>query len=997
MKRIINTLFLLSVAMMAMAQTSFVVTDKNGNSQFVQGLIFQQQQNADRFTWKSNGSATGDIKDLLFIARAKAELATANTEDVTKMLEELSGTDLADAEAIATALKTNPNVEEAYTEDGNNVCVKTDSEDGYVMYPMYEMANPFEEGSIDFLSTEEMSKTVSSVTRASTGKRGRVAIFNYFDGQREQESFLQQNILVGYIRSKFKNHDYEVEYFGSKNEDDEKIFTQENFDNVISQSSRYQAIIIMSHGGLGEYGKSYIATRDTPLNDRKAFSFEDPYEKKKRFRMIPVEESLRDVSGDCIIYIGACCGVPKGGFVNHAIAFPNNTKSCAIAWEGRNCIAQAHAALFFHYLLYDGWDVAQALSALPEKDPKYYESQRHFSQYGGSKRLEGNPELRPQFARSVTADITAEQQYIHKKDDYNDRQKKLRIKYRIKSEKYPVACRLFFKNIITGYIHKKEFIVIRSNEENELIYDMSNVYDGCHDITLETRIQPGNWKRVSLDSPAPVLVSHNFHKMYALPEIADDQFAPSILDNGGQPTEEITVAAGSNKTFEIDGYKGHSFRAISLEDDIATVSVSGSSLTVTGIAEGTTYIGVQDLQNRKIAVAEVNVTAGGGASYTSCPDSHHPHMIDLGLPSGTKWACCNVGASKPEDYGGYYAWGETEDKYCYEWSTYIHCDNGDYLTCHDIGSDISGTKYDAATAIWGSSWVMPNKEQMEELINNCTSEWTTENNVSGCRFTGSNGVSIFLPAAGRWQGTTYVEGGGNYWSSSQDESEPIAAYYLDCYDGVLDCNSEYGSRVCGLSVRPVVGGSPRLSSCPDDHHPHLIDLGLPSGTKWACCNVGAQKPEDYGGYFAWGETKTKSSYTWENYAYYNSSTYIGSDISGTQYDAATANWGSPWVMPNMEQMEELVDNCTSEWITENGVNGLRFTGSNGASIFLPAAGERWYDDLSLAGSYGGYWSSMLNEWDTDCGWLWYLYFESGYVDAYADAGGVGRSVRPVVK
>ena len=134
MKRIINTLLFLSVAIIAMAQTSFVVADKNGNSQLVQSLVFQQQQNADRFSWKSDGLATGDINDLLFIARAKAELATANTEDVTKMLEELSGTDLADAEAIATALKTNPNVEEASTGDGNTVAVKLADSEGCIYY-----------------------------------------------------------------------------------------------------------------------------------------------------------------------------------------------------------------------------------------------------------------------------------------------------------------------------------------------------------------------------------------------------------------------------------------------------------------------------------------------------------------------------------------------------------------------------------------------------------------------------------------------------------------------------------------------------------------------------------------------------------------------------------------------------------------------------------------------------------------------------------------------
>ena len=187
-------------------------------------------------------------------------------------------------------------------------------------------------------------------------------------------------------------------------------------------------------------------------------------------------------------------------------------------------------------------------------------------------------------------------------------------------------------------------------------------------------------------------------------------------------------------------------------------------------------------------------------------------------------------------------------------------------------------------------------------------------------------------------------------------------------------------------------------SCPDENHPHLIDLGLPSGTQWACCNVGASFPEQYGNYYAWGETSPKGDYTWENYAYYNSSTNdcinIGSDIGGTSYDAATMNWGAPWRMPSLEQCKELISNCTSEWTTQNGVNGRKFTGPNGGTIFLPAAGDRWGGELYGAGSWGEYWSSSLNESGP------YIAYHLGFGSGGADwddyrVRGVGRSVRPV--
>jgi len=154
------------------------------------------------------------------------------------------------------------------------------------------------------------------------------------------------------------------------------------------------------------------------------------------------------------------------------------------------------------------------------------------------------------------------------------------------------------------------------------------------------------------------------------------------------------------------------------------------------------------------------------------------------------------------------------------------------------------------------------------------------------------------------------------------------------------------------------------TACPNDNHPHLIDLGLPSGTKWACCNIGASTPEDYGGYYAWGEVQTKSTYNWDTYLYGNSNddvVNIGSDIAGTQYDAATSNWGAPWHIPTDDQRVELMSNCTTVWTSKNGVAGREFTGPNGGTIFLPAAGYRWGDGVTDAGSFGYYWSPTLYE------------------------------------
>lgn len=193
-------------------------------------------------------------------------------------------------------------------------------------------------------------------------------------------------------------------------------------------------------------------------------------------------------------------------------------------------------------------------------------------------------------------------------------------------------------------------------------------------------------------------------------------------------------------------------------------------------------------------------------SYTTCPDNNHPHMIDLGLPSGTKWACCNVGASAPEDYGNYYAWGETQPKSVYNWDTYqygYYNDDYDYSHLVNIGSDIAGTRYDAATANWGTPCRMPTLVQCQELINNTTSVWTTQNGVDGRKFTGPNGGTVFLPATGiRWDGELRSAGSyGNYWSSALDESNPGFAYGLGFYSGSVYWGGDY--RDHGQSVRPV--------------------------------------------------------------------------------------------------------------------------------------------------------------------------------------------------
>ena len=200
----------------------------------------------------------------------------------------------------------------------------------------------------------------------------------------------------------------------------------------------------------------------------------------------------------------------------------------------------------------------------------------------------------------------------------------------------------------------------------------------------------------------------------------------------------------------------------------------------------------------------------GTPSLPDTPVASQYEAVDLGL--SVKWATHNVGATKPEEYGGYYAWGETEEKDDYSWETYIWC-NGSYNTmtkyCTDSSYGIVDNKTvldpedDVAHVKWGGDWRMPTKAEQDELRTNCTWEWTSLNGVNGYKVTGPNGNSIFLPAAG-YRGGTHVNSRGLYgycWSSSS-VSRSGNACYLSFGDGDYGWNGS--GRYCGQSVRPVL-------------------------------------------------------------------------------------------------------------------------------------------------------------------------------------------------
>ena len=250
-------------------------------------------------------------------------------------------------------------------------------------------------------------------------------------------------------------------------------------------------------------------------------------------------------------------------------------------------------------------------------------------------------------------------------------------------------------------------------------------------------------------------------------------------------------------------------------------------ITIANLEPNTTYhvraaFDYRDQEGYSQSISSEDITFSTSIPYTEGTLNGHT-WIDLGLPSGTLWATCNVGTSMPEQYGDYFAWGETTTKALYKWDTYKYC-NGSYdmLTkyCYISGYGSNGftdtltillPEDDAATVHWGSGWRTPTNDEWRELDAYTTKTWTTQNSVNGMLLTSPNGGSIFLPATGSYRFNNYtgnqdhdnVGSSGIYWSSSLDSEIPTFA--IDWYFEENSSTIYLGkpTRSNGIPVRAV--------------------------------------------------------------------------------------------------------------------------------------------------------------------------------------------------
>ena len=432
---------------------------------------------------------------------------------------------------------------------------------------------------------------------------------------------------------------------------------------------------------------------------------------------------------------------------------------------------------------------------------------------------------------------------------------------------------------------------------------------------------------------------------------------------GGQHQEEF-LYSGSNNIDEVGWYKDNSPSGIQSVAQLKPNALGIYDMTgnvwewVAKNASGSCmYLGGSYAFSAESCLLSKALGYGNDSTHTGSIglrlvldtiQPFEPEYVDLGL--SVKWANYNLGASTPTEVGDYYAWGEIEPKDSYTTANYQWCKGSaktftKYCTIDSMGYNgftdgltTLQSQDDAAQMQKGGHWRMPSDTEWNELLKNCTWTQAEQGGQIGYIATSKiNGNHIFIPVAGfRAGGNVILEYIGAYWSSTLNEAKQSCAYglYINKDENSVGRYSNSG-REYGFLIRPVY----------DENYHAYTDLGL--SVMWATCNVGATKPEEYGDYFAWGETEPQDIYSWETYKWCDgTSNYItkynaidGLTTLQEEDDAAYINWGGNWRMPSRNELTELHTLCTWEWTARNGVNGHIVTGPNGNSIFIPAGGS----------------------------------------------------------
>ena len=941
-------------------------------------------------------------------------------------------------------IKSNPAVKDVIVGEAATTVLFKNGET--LIYP-YNYPSAFDENPES--STSSYSSSPRPKTRASDLNQGYfdadIVVFNLFS---EQSGRSRQNELMENIAYVFQNgfHQRSVCYCGLED------FTVENVNKAIANNS------IIFFSTLGSDDGRYICTGERykvgkpgqDLDGAKythfytTVSFQDKVDGHKRYAY-SVEKLVKNYNGP-LMYFASCNSMKSPDL------YDKDTGRCkysnhVLGWNGINKCGQAFALIIADYMANGGKDFSAFAKDFSEehlplgtiKDPlekgtkmvaltDYAWSSGSYT--GWSEVVSRFPMqiVTPAFGTCIkkTSNYTVKL-YYHNDDPTSIVTDGKNYTYE-KGNKYFLG----FDNM-GGIIRTSEYLHV--NKDSWVNYTQKNFSAGVWKISLNQEDSYGSAYIVG----QTYLIMHKGYKENdgeteeIMPDPKVETLRADVESNG-----VFLAGAVINRT--LDGLEtGFRYYKFSTQDEHSTMTGQDSlsliinrGTSIPSSAEYKGYFGVllSDIDNSgKYEVVAYAKDETGLISYGDIyrfgfdiSDGEYavPEAIDLGLPSGLLWASFNLGATKPEEYGGYFAWGETEPYYeslnppswkpgkqdGYEWPSYKWC-MGDYSSLTKYcttpeygyngftdGKTILDPEDDAANVNLGDKWRLPTKIELEELILYCSSQKTVKNGTNGYILTGPNGNSIFFPIADFIESVYGVSSDfsiGKYCSSSPSkDSYQTYGLFFSSYGNYSDMED----RCIGWSVRPVFG-DPKVDT--EIKTPEIVDLGL--SVKWASFNLGATKPEEFGDFYAWGETEPyykpgqalvkdpdwklgkESGYDTPSYQWslgsantltkycvdpaYGANGFIDGDIAlDPDDDAAHVKLGGYWRMPTEAEQNELQARCSWTWVTKGNVNGYKVTGPNGNSIFLPAAGYRMMDWFTNNNSNGYYWSSSLYTGDS---------------------------------
>lgn len=684
------------------------------------------------------------------------------TADIMEQkLKEACGNESVDVNSLVTSVKANKNVEDAFaTADKLQIAVRLKGEDIYSVFPIHQVEDIFEEdvdtqsngqtyatNSVDNHSSS--SNTMPTMLKGS-GLAGKVAIFNYFSGVEigttdKLGTRYTQNRMVEFMANELLRNDYDVEYYIHEN------MTLENIKNVLDNKDQYKAVIIMSHG-FSDGSNSYFAIGeeydDTKANDPKWKPLLNP---ENDNYSVPIEFKLWNEDWpfskkyEFVIPVQRM-NLKKGAFLYLGSCDALANESDVYSLRFDNCL---------------GWDGINC-SAQAHAAVLFHKLLRgkHLSDA-----LDINESTNPYY------NVVVDQTDTWKKDPIHNG-----------TELVCIGMNSFGYGLKEFWAKKSpKYLKVGNSYPRLEVMDKDKKFmmDGCYfnkdkEFKLKFNLRNCDINDISGDYIWIKATPLRSDKDPIIKKIKKKKLSNGLkIDLNANGVWDISAAIDENFTTELLLYK-------------PVVVVYAKPFKDNGIP-----------------------TEDGDYEY-----------VDLGLPSGTLWATMNVGADSPEDYGDYFAWGETEDKDSYDWSNYKWC-NGSSNTLTKYCTNSFGyngfvdnkteldPEDDAATVNWGPSWRMPSREQLKELENYCTNEWTTLNDVNGKLFKSKkNGASLFLPAAGRRddQWIHFVGDFGLYWSRTLRNGSNSFADNLGFNSGEVFVDGawwSYDARNRGLSVRAV--------------------------------------------------------------------------------------------------------------------------------------------------------------------------------------------------